>query len=235
MSTIVDIKTQLHVAKFGLNPTTAVADAIQDEGGAIVINTVAEKVRIKSGGDVGDVAGGAGAEAIAIYGVDGDWNFVSEIIVTKGTAVSELSINDYLYVYRAHIVNSGAIFNIDDIIIENVSAVVMATITDNYGQTERAVFPVFAGYEFHITKFRFEGVGTPNLSGEIGLISYTIGEGQRVIHSFPFAAGQTIHKLSWDKGYKVIPEKSLVYAKLISISTSTPVIGASFDGDLYRK
>ena len=234
MSTIVDIKTQLHLTKFGLNPSTAVADAIQDEGGAIVINTVAAKIRIKAGGNVGDIAGGAGAEAITVYGVDGNWNLVSEIIVTNGANVSLLSTNDYLYVYRAHITNSGAVFNIDDIVIENVSAVVMATITDNYGQTERAVFPVFAGYELHLNKFRFEGVGTPSLNGEVALISYTLTEGQRIIHSFPFAAGSIPAPKEWDKHHKVIPEKSLVYVKLISVSAGTPIIGASFDGDLYK-
>lgn len=234
MSTIVDIKTQLHVAKFGLNPSTAVADAIQDEGGAIVINTVAAKIRIKSGGNAGDVAGGAGAEAIVVYGVDDDWNLVSEIIATNGASVSELSVNDYLYVYRAKIVNSGAVFNIDDIIIENVSAVVMATITDNYGQTERAVFPVFAGYELHLSSFRFEGLGTPSLNGEVALVSYTLAQGQIVIHSFPFAAGSIPAPKEWSKDHKVIPEKSLVYVKLISVSSGTPIIGASFDGDLYK-
>jgi hypothetical protein len=235
MSTIVNINTQLHVAKFGLNPSTAAADAVQDEGGAIVINTVAKKIRIKAGGDVGDVAAGAGAEAITVYGVDGDWNFVSEIIITKGASVSELSVNDYLYVYRAHVSGSGSVFNIDDIIIENVSAVVMATITDNYGQTERAVFPVFAGYELYLNKFRFEGVGTPSLNGEIALVCYTLDQGQRIIHSFPFAAGSMPAPKEWDKNHKVVPEKSLVYAKLISISAGTPIIGASFDGDLYKR
>ncbi len=235
MSTIVDINSQLHVAKFGLNPSAAANDVIQDEGGAVRIATaIAYPVRIKAGGNAGDTAGGAGAEAIAIYGVDVNWNLASEIIATAGASASAYSTNSYLYLYRAHITNSEAVFNIDDIVIEDAAASVYATITDNYGQTERAVFPVFAGYEMHIRKFRFEGVQTASLTGQIGLVAYNIDVGKRVLHAIPFN-GSEIGRVNWDKDYKVVPEKTLIYAKMLVISAGTPVVGASFDGQMYRK
>ena len=233
MSTIVDIKTQLHVAKFGLNPASASTEAIQDEGGVIVINTVAAKVRIKTGGNVADVAGGAGAEAIIIYGVDGDWNFASEIIVTKGATVSELSVNSYLYVFRSKITNSGAVSNVGDIIIENASGVIYAQITAAYGQTERAVFPVFADYELHLAKFRFEGAKNNALTGEIDLYCYTLGQGITIIHAFTFY-GSNHEIVEWDKDHKTIPEKSLIWIATRVLSAGA-IIGASFDGDLYKK
>lgn len=233
MSTIVDIKTQLHVTKFGLNPTAAAGETIQDEGGTIVINTIAAKVRIKAGGNAGDTAGGAGAEAIIIYGVDGSWNFASEIIVTKGALVSELSTNSYLYVFIAEITNSGAVINVGDIVIENASTVIYAQITAAYGRTERAVFPVFANYELHLSKFRFEGAKNNALTGEIDLYSYTLEQGIVILHAFTFY-GSNHELVEWDKDHKIIPEKSLIWISTKALSAGA-IIGASFDGDLYKK
>jgi hypothetical protein len=233
MSTIVDIKTQLHVTKFGLNKTTTAGEAIQDEGGAIVINTSAAKVRIKSGGNVADVAGGAGAEAVAIFGVDGNWDFVSETITTKGALVSEFSVIFFVFVVRGNISDSGDVFNVGNIIIETAAAVVMCQIMAGYGQTERAVFPVFAGYEMHLTKFRFEGDKNSALSGEMSLYVYTLDQGIAIVHSFPFL-GSHHEIVEWEKFHKVIPEKSLIWASPIALSASA-VIGASFDGDLFRR
>ena len=233
MSNIVDIKTQLHVTKFGLNQACTAGEAVQDEGGVIVINTVAAKVRIKAGGNAADIAGGAGAEAVSIFGVDDDWNFVSETIITKGALVSELSVNDYLYVFRGKIANSGSVSNVGNIIIETAAAVVMSQLSAGYGQTERAVFPVFSGYEMHLTKFRFEGLRNDNVTGEMSLYCYTLGQGITIIHSLPFR-GSDHEIVEWEKNHKRIPEKSLVWVSPIALSASA-VIGASFDGDMFRK
>ena len=220
------------IEKFGENTAAATGETIQDEGGSIVINSTAVKVRIKSGGDAADVAGGAGAEAIEIFGVDGNWNPISETIITKGATVSELSINDYLYVYRARIVDSGAVPNTGNVIIENASAVVYAQITAARGQTQRAVFPVFAGCRLYVTKFRMEGTKTGTLAGEVGLKEYVLGEGVRVIHPIAFSTGSPGIS-EWDETPKVFLEKTLVWVEVLSLSTEA-IITASFDGEIMR-
>lgn len=221
-----------HVEKFGCNLTASTGEAIQDEGGSIVINTVARKVRIKAGGNSGDVAGGAGAEAVIIWGVDSNFNPLTETIITKGATVSELSLDDYLYVYRAKITNSGAVTNIAAIIIENTSAVVMSQISIARGQSQRAVFPVFAGCRLYLHEFRLEGTKTGQLTGEVALMEYVIGEGIHVKHPITFATGGPM-TVEWGDGPLMFPEKTLVWVETLSLS-ATAIITASFDGAIMR-
>lgn len=220
------------VDKFGRNPAAATGEAIQDEGGTIVINTTASKIELISD-DTQDNPSGTGAKALLVQGVDINWNPIEDEIATNGTSASAESDNSYLYVYRSKIIDSGAQRSAGNITIRKTGAgATMAQITAGYGQTERAVMPVFAGCKLYINAFRFEGSKTGVLNGEIGLVEYVLNEGIRVVHPLTFDSGEPRIK-EWREVPKLFLEKTLVWVEAIDLSTGA-IITASFDGIMKR-
>ena len=221
------------IDKFGRNPATTAGEAIQDEGGVISINTTASTVEI-IGANGGDTFAGAGAKQVTIYGVDINWNPLTETINTNGLSASLDSDNEYLYVYRAKTVGSGAVRNLGDLTIRRSGAgAILSIITQGYGQTERAVMPVFAGCNLMVNKFRFEGSKTGILAGEIALMEYSEGEGIHVVHPFTFSSGNALDPITWDEAPKCFSEKTLVWIEALSISAGA-IVTASFDGVMKR-
>lgn len=222
----------LGVNKFGRNASTSsVGDVIQDEDGPIVINKTASKVEIISL-DAQDNPLGTGAKAVLVLGIDINWNPISEVIVTKGQSASLQSDYSYLYVYRAKIVNSGEQRNAGDLIIRRIGAgITMAMITERYGQTERAVMPVFAGCKLYLNNFRFEGVHNEAVSGELALVEYELNQGIRIVHPLELNVGS--NNVEWREIPKIFGEKTLVWIEIISITLPT-VMTASFSGLMER-
>ncbi|TET97757.1 MAG: hypothetical protein E3J23_08750 [Candidatus Stahlbacteria bacterium] len=221
------------IDKFGRNPTaSAIGDVIQDEDGPIVIETVATAVELISS-DAQDNPSGTGAKAILIQGVDINWNPIEEILATNGVTVSSSTTQEFLYVYRAKIKNSGAQRTAGHITIKKTGAgATMAMIYQGYGQTQKAVMPVFAGCKMYIDILRFEGSKTGSLVGEIMLMEYQLNEGIRVIHSLVFKdSDQKI--IEWPEVPKVFQEKTLVWIEIRDAIASN-VMTASFDGVMER-
>ena len=219
------------IGKFGRGPSVDTGNVVQDEEGSIAINTVASAIEVISS-DAADTAAGAGAKAIEVFGVDGDWNPISDTIVTAGTSASTATTNTYLYVYRARIADSGAVPNTGNITIRKSGAgATMAYITAGYGQTLKCMMPVFAGCKLRITNMSLEGIRTNTVTGEIALMEYALGEGIRCRHAFEFSVGSDINR-----EFKVPIEcnaKSLVWIQCMNISTPA-VLTASFDGYFVR-
>lgn len=227
-----DIQGVDSIEKYGKNLTAAANDVVQDEEGTIAIETSATTIEI-IGADADDVAAGAGAEAVRVFGVDANWNPIEETIITAGLSASLPSNNSYLYVYRAKIIDSGAIRNEGNLTIRRSSAgATLALILAGKGQTQKAMYPVFAGCSLYLERFRFEGSKTGSLTGEINLMEYELNEGIRVAHPIVFSSGAVI-TAEWDLGVKRFTEKTLVWVEIESISAGA-VITASFDGAIVR-
>ena len=111
------------ITKFGLNEAISTAKQdIQSQGGTLDHPTVAGKVKLIST-DAGDNYVGLGAREVFIAGVDGSYNYVSEIIqmhATDGTILSPESVNDYLFVYVMRMTSRGTLMgrNLGDIDVE---------------------------------------------------------------------------------------------------------------------
>lgn len=220
------------IDKFGRDPSAAAGEVVQDEGGTITINTAASTVEVISSATE-DNPSGSGAKAVCIFGVDINWNPIQADLATNGQSASLSTTLEFLYVYRARTISSGAQRNAGDITIRKSGAgATMAQITIGLGQTEKAVFPVFAGCDLFVNKFRMEGSKTGVLTGEVALVEYELNEGIRVIHPIPFSSGEP-QIVEWDETPKVFTEKTLVWVEMLSVSTGA-IITASFDGILIR-
>lgn len=222
----------IFLEKFGRNPAAAVGEVIQDAGGVIVIETVASKIEL-IGDSANDTAAGSGAKAMKVWGVDINWNVISEEIVTAGLSVSAESVESYLYVFRSKIVASGAQRNDGNMTIRKSGAgATVMRIPAGYGQSEKAVFPVPAGHTLYMTKFQMEGIKNSALTGEVGLFEYCEGVGIRCTHPLLFSQGSG-GKREWPEGAKFFREKTLVWVEVISLSAAA-VVAASFSGKLIK-
>ncbi len=221
------------VAKFGRNAGCVTGDAIQDESNAMLIRTAEGAIELVSGSTADDSPSGTGALTVKVWGCDANWNPIEEIVVMNGQTAVDL-VKDYMYIYRAKVlttgtgnVNAGAI----TIRLDSAGAT-LAMITALYGQTQKAMMPIFSGCKYDVRKFRFDGVRVGTLTGEIALVEYAESGSTRVIHSVSF--GNSNHyTVEWDKGHKMVYEKSLLYIMAMNMS-GTGFITASFDGDMIR-
>ena len=220
------------VAKFGRNAATVTGDAIHDESNAMLIRTVEGAVELVSG-SIDDAPSGTGALTVEVFGCDANWNPISEVVVLNGQTAVDL-LKDYMYIYRARVLTTGTgNVNAGNITIQlDGAGATLAMITALYGQTQKAMIPIFSGCKFELEKFRFDGVRVGTLTGEIALVEYTEAGSTRVIHAVSFGNGA--HGIvEWEKGHKIIGEKSLLYIKAMNMS-ATGFITASFDGHMIR-
>ena len=120
----------------------------------------ATKLRVKLG-DVKDDAGGDGARAIVIQGIDDVGDLVSETILTAGTSAGANSVNDYIRIFRAYVSESGTYTSSTagaheaDIIIENAAGSADWLTIDSTdfprGQSEIACYTIPNGYTAYIS------------------------------------------------------------------------------------
>jgi len=176
---------------------------------------------------------GTGALTVKVWGVDGDWNPIEETVSLNGTTLVALT-ESFLYIYRAKIITTGTgDVNAGTLTIRAAgSGDTLAMITIGYGQTERAVMPIFAGCRFQLKKLRYDGQRSVSLTGELALSQYEEGTSKRVLHAFGIAGGSS-NAIEWEEGDKTIPEKTLIWIEAKNMS-ATSFISASFDGNMIR-
>ena len=107
--------------------------------------SAATKVRVKAGGDVADVAGGAGALGVTIEGIDGSGNDASETIATAGVSASTLTDTLFFRVHRSFVSGVGTYgaANTADVIVENGSGGTdLIKIAADEGQTQFGGFKI---------------------------------------------------------------------------------------------
>jgi hypothetical protein len=152
------------VRKFGHNPSvvTGSYQDIWDGGGAYPFQTSASAVRIQAGGDAGDTAAGAGAQKIAVEGLDENWALATEDIATAGAAQSLPTTTTFTRVFRAYVKESGTYggTNIADIDIETTGATVVAVIPADVGQTQMALYTIPDGKVGYLCGIDFSGTST---------------------------------------------------------------------------
>ena len=87
----------------------------------------ATTLRVKSGGNANDAAAGTGAQKIKIYGLNASGVEVDEEIATAGASASAATVNSYIRLFRAYVIESGtyatsaAGSHSADIVIENTA------------------------------------------------------------------------------------------------------------------
>lgn len=122
--------------------------------------TTLTSLEIVSDDNTNDVAAGAGARKVRVYGLSTDWAEVTEEVSLNGTTAVALS-NQYYRVYRAYVTESGAYA--DASTPSHASTITIrvasggdtwAQITDvggfGMGQSEIACYSVPAGYKAYL-------------------------------------------------------------------------------------
>lgn len=121
------------------------AGAMEDiwiAGGIYPFQTAALPLRIRAGGDPGDVAGGAGARLILISGLDANFDPITETLVPLGALVSAATVQSFIRVNRVVVVQSGTYggSNLAAMLIENTAGTLLAEIETQFGITQLGIF-----------------------------------------------------------------------------------------------
>jgi len=131
------------VYKYGAGKVGTSFSPIWDNGGAYNWITTATKLQVVSS-DTDDVNGGAGAWTIKIYGLDENWNEISETIELDGTSAVETA-NTYIRCYRAIIMSGGTRIGLagDITIYETGSpSKIVASVLEEKNQTHMAIYTI---------------------------------------------------------------------------------------------
>ena len=146
--------------KFGAHRAVTNVEVVVDSSNAATYTgfiQTASAIRIKSGGDANDAAGGTGARLIRVEGLDENWNVATADLVPLGALASAPSTVTFIRVYRAYVVESGVYgagltgANIAAMAIETTGGVLLVSIEAQRGQSETSVYSVPAGFDAYVT------------------------------------------------------------------------------------
>lgn len=141
--------------KFGINETIGqTTEYIWPLGGLYSFLTIADYVRIKAGGNINDSSTGSGARSIKVIGLDENFTELEETIETNGVDVSSSTLNKFIRVNRAYVVDVGTYGgnNTGDITIETNGGVIISFIKEVKGQTQMGIYTVPVNKTAYITR-----------------------------------------------------------------------------------
>ena len=227
-------------SKFGRNPSIDTATTPEDiwpGGGTYPFLTSAAAIRVKAGGNIADVDGGAGAQTILVRGLDGDFNEISDTITLAGASASAATTNTYMRVSRAYVVTTGTYggTNTADITIETTGAVVQAIIPAGSSQTQQLVYTIPAGYTGYLTHLHFSADTASNRRVSFELIKRENADDVTT----PFTPSRSIQLWDGVQGHidedyhaepYIFPAKTDVWLRITSVDQNGTAVTAGLDG-----
>ena len=157
------------IYKFGNNPE--VADSIETiwpQGGLYSYLSAATVLTVSSS-STNDTSAGTGARTVELFGLDGDYNEISEVVTLNGqTAVN--TTQSYLRINRMIVrsagsggANAGIIYAGTGTVTTGVPANIYATINgDGTNQTLMALWTIPAGYTGYLMQYDVSNGTTSN-------------------------------------------------------------------------
>jgi len=157
------------IYKFGNNPE--IADSIEtvwSQGGLYSYLTSASVLKVSSS-STDDTSAGTGARTVQLFGLDGDYNEISEVVTLNGqTAVN--TTQSYLRINRMIVrsagsggANAGVIYAGTGTVTTGVPANIYATVNgDGTNQTLMALWTVPAGYTGYLMQYDASNGTTSN-------------------------------------------------------------------------
>ena len=157
------------IYKFGNNPQ--VADSIEtiwSQGGLYSYLSTATVLKVSSS-SANDTSAGTGARTVELFGLDGDYNEISEVVTLNGqTAVN--TTQSYLRINRMIVrsagsggANAGIVYAGTGTVTTGVPANIYATINgDGTNQTLMAIWTVPAGYTGYLVQYDVSNGTTSN-------------------------------------------------------------------------
>jgi hypothetical protein len=168
--------------KFGINGDVGTSvETVWAQGGTYVYPAAATVMKISSS-SADDASAGTGARSIAIFGLDANYNEISESVLLDGqTAVN--TGNSYLRISRMYVTTAGSgataagtIYAGTGSVTSGVPATVYGVIALNANQTQMSFWTVPAGYTLYLTGlFCTSANSTANASTNFQLIQRPLG------------------------------------------------------------
>lgn len=180
--------------KFGYNGTVPATEETIWEQSSVYAYLAAATVLKISSSDVDDTAVGAGAQKVDIYGLDADYNEISEVVILNGrTAVN--TARSYLRIFRMMVKAAGATGSNEGIlyagtgaVAAGVPAVKYATVPVGHNQSLMALWTVPVHHTAHLVHL-FASTGVANKTTEIYLYVRPCGEVFQVKKRYHIIAG----------------------------------------------
>lgn len=147
------------VFKFGVNIDVGTSFETIWTASSLYTYLAAATVLKISSGSANDASGGTGARSVAIYGLDANYNEISESVLLDGqTAVN--TGKSYLRITRMYVTTAGSggtaagiIYAGTGTVTTGVPANVYAQIEIGYNQTAMAIWTVPAGYTAYMSAY----------------------------------------------------------------------------------
>lgn len=142
------------VRKFGRNPDVDSGSWYDVwDGGAHWVPPTAAQYHTLSSTSASDAAGGAGATAVNVYGLDGDYLPMNETVAMNGSG-STVTASQYTRIFRMIAASSGSLMVNAGVITATASndGTVTANIAASVGQTLMAIYTTAASVEGYVTK-----------------------------------------------------------------------------------
>lgn len=213
--------------KFGHNDDVgATFEDIWDGQDTYTYLTAAEKLKIQGG--VNDTNGGTGAWTVRLFGLDGDYNNITEDVTMNGVAFVETT-QTFLRIYRAFVLTAGSagtnVAAIDA--YQNDETTLQLRIKAAYGQTLHALWTVPNGKRMYITSW----YSSTNLAKavETNLFIRTIGGAWRVQSNIHHLDG--VYKMEFE--YPLVLEAKTDIAVRGNATGGGGAISAGFTG-IYK-
>ena len=224
--------------KFGINGDVGTSvETVWAQGGTYAYPASATVMKISSS-SADDASGGTGARSIAIFGLDADYNEISESVLLDGqTAVN--TGNSYLRISRMYVTTAGSgataagtIYAGTGTVTSGVPATVYGMITLTANQTQMAFWTVPAGYTLYLMGVFFTSANsTANASTNFQLIQRPLGGVFRIQSSARTAGnGDFVFDLHTPLAFT---EKTDIEIRAIA-SAGTSNVSAEFEG-IYIK
>lgn len=226
--------------KFGYNDTisTGTPQMLAEFGGTFVQNIgTAETLSIVSD-DAADTSAGTGLRTVVIFGVDDDWNEITDVVAMNGVTPVTSNLS-FLGINRMTIYQSGtALSNVGTITATTSGGgVTMATMPAGKGTTQQCFFYVPAGETFLTTWLYFDAIkssggGNPEVTF-YGYIYSSLVDSQFEIYEDTVDTSVGDHLQLKPAEPFVVTEKSIIWFEVSSTSNNTSVRGR-FSGKLLR-
>jgi hypothetical protein len=168
--------------KFGINGDVGTSvETVWAQGGTYVYPAAATVMKISSS-SADDAAAGTGARTIAIFGLDADYNEISETVTLNGqTAVN--TTNSFLRISRMYVVTAGSgataagtIYAGTGSVTSGVPATIYGMVAIGANQTQMAFWTVPAGYTLYLMGLFYTSANTnANASTNFQLIQRSLG------------------------------------------------------------
>ena len=155
------------IDKFGKNPDvdTSVEDVWNDGGVRTELSSASTMIVTSSGSDT---SGGSGANTVIIYGLDGNYDEITET-VTLNAASPQTTTNSFIWINRMLVGESGSSdVNENDIAVTaTTGGSSQAYILANEGQTQLAMYMIPNGYTGYLTKGFLSTDANQLITGEL--------------------------------------------------------------------